>query len=107
MGRNCQNILTSLVAIFLIFGCAATEVSSEPGSSTTSTTKPAQAVSREVYGMIQCSHCEHDFERVTLPSSYDLPNDDLGVCLAYVLDQEPENRNLLISAMMECIERTP
>ena len=104
---NYWNTLFSIVPLLLTAGCATTEVSSTTDSAATPTTKPAQAVSREIYDMIQCSHCDHDFERVTLPGSYDLPIDDLGVCLAYVLDQEPENRNLLISAMMECIERTP
>ena len=64
----------------------------------------AQAVSQDVYKMIQCAHCEADFQRVALPSHYNLPTEDLGVCFAYVLDQNSEHRDLLLSAWMECVE---
>ena len=66
-----------------------------------------QAVSREFYELIQCSGCDVDFQRVAVPDSYDLPVEDLGECFAYVLDQNPDSRNLLFSAWMECVENAP
>jgi hypothetical protein len=64
----------------------------------------ARAVPVDVYKMMHCADCKADFQRVALPDSYELPTQDLGVCFAYVLDQNPDNRDLLISAWMGCVE---
>ena len=56
---------------------------------------------------MQCTHCDRSFERVALPLDYDLPSDDLGACLAYVLNKNPDSANLLMSGWMTCVEISP
>ena len=90
------------ILFVVLGGCAATDDLAEPTDSSN-----AQSVSREVYEFIQCSHCEQDFKRVALPADYELPTEDVAVCMAYVFDKQPDSRNLLVSALMECVEESP
>ncbi len=98
-------ILTLGVALGL--ASCATDNSKTAVVDGTSSQPQAQAVSLDLYKMIQCADCDVDFQRVALPDSYDLPTKDLGECFAYVLDQNPDSRDLLLSAWMECVEDAP
>lgn len=105
MNRQYANVILS--AFFLLAGCVSTAEVAEPKTLVNNPAKPTQAVSRRVYDYIQCVHCDRDFERVAVPEDYELPTYDLGACLAYVFRKDPESRNVLISAMLECAEKTP
>ena len=101
MNQKFQSVL--LIGLATLIGCAA-ESTNTVAPSSGSTNAEGHAVSREVYELVNCSHCELDFTRVDLPEYYVLPTSDLGTCFSYVLSRNPESRDLLISGWMDCVD---
>jgi len=96
---NGESTVLVVILFVLLGGCATTDEPAEPP-----TPSRPQTISQDIFEFIQCSHCDRDFERVALPNNYELPDDDIAVCMAYVFDKEPSSRDLLVSALMECVE---
>jgi hypothetical protein len=104
--NRAKHVANLIFLICLIFGCA---VDRQVTDSTAAPQEEANSrtVSRDVYDAIQCADCEQNFQRVELPTDYELPTQDLSECLAYVLDQNPDSADLLMSGWMECVEAAP
>lgn len=99
MSIRTKRAAAAVLVCFQVWGCTSAP---EMSASTDHWTVP-----RELYEAITCAGCDVDFRRVALPSQYELPTQDLSMCLKYVLDMKPETRDLLMSGWMECVELAP
>ena len=100
-GELRQTVLLALAV--LVAGCASHSSSSDSAVDPVGTAEP-NAVSKEVYDFTSVADWDRNFRRVDLPDEYDLPTGDPSACFAYVLARQTDDRNLTMSAMMQCVE---